>query len=316
MRKLRLVIGVIFLCLFYGIPLYAQGPWEAPQNSEGGATQQSVEPATTDPNIINPDTFTADKPAVTTTAPTVGAGAAIDVLYSKHVKAVIVPLDYAFSPDFKGGINIPYIEKEVTTAMGQDLKASGLGDISLWTKFRLGDERDLQGVTYFSVKLPTGKSDIDPTTDLPLGTGSYDFIINQTVSTIQGPFRLKGNIGYRWNTESDYTEAGTHYETQRGTVLNYLIGADYFTPLPGLIAYLNVAGLMIERSKEKQNGVDVALADSMKTLDIIAGVRFAITSSTAVRLGAIIPAWTQFDPDTLDPKHREVLLDAGFSGQF
>jgi hypothetical protein len=56
--------------------------------------------------------------------------------------------------------------------------------------------------------------------------------------------------------------------------------------------------------------------DRMKTLDLIAGVKYMFTNVTCLRLGVVIPAWTQFDPDAVDTQDREWMLDFGFSARF
>jgi hypothetical protein len=326
----RLCFVVLFLLMWN--QAYAQHPYgNGGQQSEGAATEQSVVPTAVDPNIIDPDTFPYEPPLVSGPAPTVGVGVSVNMLYSSHVKVYNIPVSYAVLPDLKVGMSFPYLDKTLTGEYtGQELTARGLGDISVWGKYRYGTESFIQGVTYFCAKLPTGdeKQFSNGQEQLALGTGSYDFIIDQTVSHQWGDFRFKGNIGYRFNTDSDYTETTTtgilaHFETREGNIFNYLAGAEYYTPIKGVIVYVNASGLVIQRSHLKETDVSTGAIiidgeknNRLKTLDLIAGIRVAINAIIAARLGVIIPVWTQFDPDVADPQNRDWAVDFGFGGQF
>jgi hypothetical protein len=343
------------------------GDAQSTQSTSGGATSQAVSPVIDNPVVANPDTFqtwaplidpTPEQPAAQTTetpatepakdgaestpeaapatAPAkttgLGAGVGLNVIWSKNVKGYTLPLSYAITPNLKVSVNIPYVSKSLTGEFtGVELTASGLGDIFTSVGYRYGNEvKFVQGITYFGVSIPTGQSKQfeGRQEKIALGSGTYDFSINQTVSRRIGKFRLIGSLGYRYNTKSDYSETDTFgryvkFENANGNIFSYLLGVDMRTPIRGLHAYLNFSGLNIERSRLKMtdlsNGniiVDGDRADRLTTLDINPGVKLILTKNIAFRLGLIIPTLTRYDSDAVNPASRDLTIDFGMAGTF
>lgn len=357
--QLTMILFIIFSCgLAYAGTVtinYGTGTATQMQSTSGSTTNQAVAPVIANPVVANPDTFTTSPPLIesapaptsttteqpapsgTTAAPPaeiagVGIGAGLNVILSEHVKGFSLPLSYKFTPNLRMSVNIPYISKTLTGEFtGEELTTSGLGDIFTNIGYRYGDEATfVQGITYFGVSLPTGASkQFEGRREvLPLGTGSYDFTINQTASKLLGNFRLIGSLGYRYNTKSDYTETDNYgrnvkFENKNGNMFTYFAGVDYRTPVRGLLVYCNLSGLIIARSHLKQTDVsdgtiinDGERADRLKTLDITPGVKLIITKNISIRLGVTIPAWTQYDSNVVNPVPRDLTFDFGMAGMF
>jgi hypothetical protein len=269
-----LSLGLIAISIFLFVAAaQAQEPWyqgyggSNQQSTAGGATVQAVTPIISNPVAVNPDFSAIPPPAPSApgtppAAPPPAAGTTeveFQSIYSRHVQVYRVPLSYAFTNNFKIGLSVPYVHKTLKGEYtGEELSARGLGDISLGVKYRYVDQRAIQWMTSFYLKLPTGedKQFENRQEQLSLGTGSYDFIVNQTVTGLIGNFILVGSVGYAFNTSSDYTETNNwgrlvKYENNAGNTFNYLMGAEYYTPVPKLLTYLNAAGLIMRRSHIK-----------------------------------------------------------------
>ena len=328
---------VLILTVLFGSHAYAQEPYfdkqGSQQSSGGGTTNQTTTAAASNPGIIIPDTFTEPVPLLEPEAPppALGVGTGLTVLWSSHVQAYVLPASYKIFPNLKVEASIPYIRKKLKGEYtNEELKASGVGDVSVGLKYRYGKEETLQGVTTVTVKFPTGdyKQFENRTEQLALGSGSYDFSINQTLSRIVGPFRILANVGYRLNTKNDYIETdifgrNVDFESRAGDLFNYLLGVQYGTPLKGLMLYLNTSGLLQERSHIKEtNTADGSLIrdedkkDRLGTMDLNLGAMLMITANAGVRLGVFIPLLTAFDPDVNDHASREWVTDFGFVARF
>jgi hypothetical protein len=343
-RHCTVSVCVIVIGLFLGISMaaaqetpiheyydhYGEGEWMEP--AEETATVQSVTTIVSNPVVINP-TFSAI-PAPTPAAPSIMPGtieASLQSLYSSPIQVYSIPLSYAFTENIKMELSVPYVRKQLKGEYtGADLTASGLGDITVGGKYRYGDIDRFQWITSFYLKLPTGKNEQfeDQHERLALGTGSYDFIINQSVSKLFGNFLTTANVGYTINTTGDYTETNNwgvnvRYENRAGNVFNYMAGAEYYTPARKLLAYANLAGIIMGHSHIKETYEDFPFLnrdedkqDGLKTLDLIAGVKYMFSEKRGLRLGIIAPLWTTHDNDAIDAEGRDWLIDFGLSSRF
>jgi len=317
----------------------AQEPWESPQSTAGAATVQSVTPLISNPVAIDPS-FSAipapfpPPPGAPPAAPPKVAGTTevgFQTIYSTHMQVYRIPMSYAFTDNFKMEINVPYVRKELRGEYtNKNLSTDGLGDISLGAKYHYSDAAGkIQGMTSFYLKLPTGeeKQFKGRREQLALGTGSYDLVINQTATAFFRNVMVIGNFGYAFNTGSDYTTnnwgRNVKYENEAGNVFNYLVDAEYYTPVRRLVAYMNMAGLIMGRSHIKETYLDGLggdrdenKKDRLKTMDFGAGVKYLVTEKTCLRLGFVAPVWTDFDPDANDTEGRDWLINFGFAGRF
>jgi len=348
-RKRQKIFSVLFLCTIL-FPLSSHSATFSissdfgltatteTQALDGGSTVQTVDsviggdelvtsfpeeqfgssPSDTDPSDTDPSVMGLSR----------SGGVGITMIISTHIKVYQLPLSYLVKPNFKIGVTIPYVQKNLKGRFnGEDLTDSGLGDVSANGKYRLGREDKLRSITSFYIKFPTGnqKQFAGGKERLALGTGSYDWIINEALSMKRSTMRYLFNLSYRFNGKSDYTEESTigsttgmfTFENKKGNVVRGYVGAEW-AALWKLKLYGKLAGMFVSAGEEKYNNdtrsidVDRTMDDALIAWDIIPGVKYQFSNTGSFRLGAIIPASTTYDPDVTDQKTREVIVDIGF----
>lgn len=147
------------------------------------------------------------------------ADVSFQTIYSTHMQVYRIPLSYAFTDNLKMELTVPYVRKHLKGEYtGEELTARGIGDISVGAKYRYGDLSKIQWMTSFYVKLPTGdeKQFKDRREQLALGTGSYDFAVNQSMTGFYRNMMFVASVGYSFNTKNDYTETSNF-----GTLVKY-----------------------------------------------------------------------------------------------
>jgi len=118
---------------------------------------------------------------------------------------------YGMTPDLSFTAQIPVVYRvfeQTISGVRKKRSSSGLGDIALCSKYRFW-RRDTLGVqqsaaVVLGIKLPTG----DDEADLPLGTGSTDWLFGLTAEHEGRRLYLFGDLRYRLNTEADNRTEG------------------------------------------------------------------------------------------------------------
>jgi hypothetical protein len=307
----------------------------SPQNMKGGATAQVINAAGYNPDWLSPDLFDP---------PQKYAGAGVQTFIAPQTQFILFPVSGTLPLPFESklGFDIPYVnrntDKEVQIpGQGTEERKGGLGDITLRYRFKYGKEEFAKGVTAIGVKLPTGdeRQFEGGVEQLPSGTGSTDFILNQVVSLRRGPFRLVTSVGYRFNTMGAYSDTfldgrPARFRQRQGDTFTGMGGIEYFTPVKGLSVYAKIAGMVTQRSKvswgyEDDGSVilDQHRADSLKTIDVATGIVYLLPLKLRGRdfalgfhAGVLIPALTSFDKNVQNPTGRGVIFDTGFGGVF
>ncbi len=316
----------------------------SPAIKPGGANYITMVPTANNTSMQNPDTF-ENSPAEEKDAKKeegkeakkvdqaiikveVGANHA----YSNHVKTYNIPFSINVIPDLKFGIVAPYLLVDMQTVSGTETKVNGIGDIASYLRYRYGNENNiLQGVTQIGMSFPTGnyKRYLDNWVEtISLGTGTYSVNIDQNFSKVIGNFKVVANLGYTMSigdVSYDFNANSSVYEHKYkvGNILNYGIHLDY-KPTANLALYLKATGLSVDRGRESLRNVygtfnsEWDRYDSMSTLDITPGIKYRIWKDVIIRLGAVIPAWTQHDSDTPENmrEKREYAIDFGLNASF
>ncbi len=318
-------------------------PIVSPQNIKGGATGQVINAAGYNPDWLHPDLFDP--------LPQYG-GVGAQGFIAPQTQFVLFPASgkLPFPFDAKLNVDTPYVhrksEKEVQRtgipgvipATDPKEDSGGLGDLTLRHRIRFGNENEIaQGVTTLGVKLPTGDQQQfeNGVEQLPTGTGSVDFIVNQAFSLRRGPIRLVTSVGYRFNTTAAYSETfvdgrPARFRQRQGNTFTGMGGVEYFTPLRGLSVYAKVAGMITQRSRVRWTHedfgdtiLDEKRADGLKTIDVATGLAYSFRLPFRGRgfdlgfhAGVLIPAMTNFDQGVQNPTGRGVVFDFGFGGAF
>ena len=345
--QMRTILVLLILLVVFSTPVSAGQvtvglSFEEPQDAqaiEGGATVQTLEAQTSTETAAETITELTTEPEEEAPeeeaekrgllAGTTSAG--IGVIYSKHLQVYKIPISYKITKSIKLGLILPYVRKDLKGRFGgEDLTDEGLGDIATSVKYIISKEKFRLVSTLF-IKFPTGnnKQFEDGKERLSLGTGSYDWIWSESILLKTDRFkkiRYLGGLSYRYNGRGDYSEKGTisgvtgnyTFNNKKGDVLFGFAGVEWLTPKPKLRAYFNLAGMYIWAGDEEYHNdtytvnVKRDLDDSLGTFDVIPGIKYQITKKSAARLGAIIPVYTQYDPDIEDEKSRGISVDFGF----
>ena len=140
-------------------------------------------------------------------------GREMDDPQDRKATRIIFPTEiiYGLTTNLALTTRIPVVyrtfEKNAASGKDQD-RSAGLGDILFRSKYRFW-RRDTLGVqqaaaVVLGVKLPTGNDEAD----LPLGTGSTDYIFGLTAGHEGRRLYVFGDLRYRLNTEANGVRAG------------------------------------------------------------------------------------------------------------
>jgi hypothetical protein len=142
----------------------------------------------------------------------------------------------------------------------QDVRASGLGDVTLMANYLLfkttDDSKSLKHMITVGggLKLPTGKHDdtdqgklVNP--NFQLGTGSVDFLLNAVYTVRYKQVGVNVETGYKINTRNtdDYLFGNQHY----------LSSQVFYSKKLGIFTLLPNAGIYYERASHHKDGASV-----------------------------------------------------------
>jgi len=193
---------------------------------------------------------------------------------------------YGMTPDLAVTARIPVVYRTIEQTISgvrEKRSSSGLGDISLRSKYRFW-RRDTLGVQQaaafvLGVKLPTG----DDEAELPLGSGSTDFLFGLTAAHEGRRLYVFGDLRYRLNTEANNRREGDVFFYDAAIGFRPVL-TDYYRP--DLVLLLEMNGELAQRddfaSKAKANsgGETVWLGPnfllSYRNLMLKGGLRFPI----------------------------------------
>lgn len=178
---------------------------------------------------------------------------------------------YGFTEKFSGMATIPYVYKKQRTSSGSDRitrKASGLGDITLLSKYRVLTKDSPGATSRLSIlgglEVPTGRSgDSDSVGKLSrafqIGSGSWDPILGVAYSNQTLENEWDYNFTYQFNTEARNFEFGD--------ILKYNIAyqkriVPWELPDEGLYTQFNAVVELNGEWKQKNRDASGSIADS------------------------------------------------------
>ncbi len=249
----------------------------------------------------------------------------VSAYYSSNVLFIYLPLGYTITERIAVNASIPYVKRDLEYK-GETYSASGLGDIKVGGAYftLVGDEltgisgalKDLQGVTYLNVTVPTGDAEAeDKGVPVPLGSGGFSFNLKQTLTKKIEMIRVFGNISIIYSLPAEYKPAGGEKITEeRGAVVSLLLGGEY-TVIENLSAYLKLNYVYIGEGQQKIGGTWYDSNDALQTIDIIPGAKYSILPGTlSAYLALVVPVYTKNDPDAEDPENRGWGVNFGVTG--
>jgi len=219
-----------------------------------------------------------------------------DATVTKNLEFFNLPFVYRPIHSLPFGLAVPLVHRS-----GSD--AYGVGDISASVGYRWGTPLKVLGITTGFIKAPTGDVDRrDSGHFLPLGSGSWDFALYQTLIKRFGYSRGELTIGYRLNTAADFDADvnfdGTddHVDLQYGNVVNVIVGVDREIPaVAGLIGSLQIDSRWIEetdltvRDGVTDTKVPTRTPGAVILVDVVPRVKYFVAAGTPVTLGLRIP---------------------------
>ena len=170
-------------------------------------------------------------------------GDEINDLLDQKATRLVFPTEiiYGVTPDLAVTARIPVVYRtfEKTTGGVKDKdRSSGIGDVTIRSKYRFW-RRDTLGVqqaaaVVLGIKFPTG----DDEAELPLGTGSTDFLFGLTTGHEGRRLYAFGDLLYRVNTEANDVSAGNIFFYDAAMGFRPIL-TDYYRPDLVLLVEMN-----------------------------------------------------------------------------
>jgi|GEM_PF-2525920 len=247
---------------------------------------------------------------VTTAAGAFGIG--FDATVTKDLELFTIPFVYRPIHSVPLGLAVPLIHRS-----GKDGDVYGIGDVSASAGYRWGTPLKVLGITTAFIKAPTGDPNREDSGEfLPLGSGSWDFALYQTLIKRFGYSRGELTIGYRLNTAADF-DADVNFDgtddrvdLEYGDVINLIVGLDReIRAVSGLVGSLQIDTRRILSTDLKVR--DGATATDIETdtpgattlVDLLPRVKYFVAPGTPLTVGLRIPV--------NHTDNREIALDFG-----
>ncbi|MBI4525980.1 MAG: transporter [Deltaproteobacteria bacterium] len=225
-----------------------------------------------------------------------------------HVVQIPTILGYNLATDAVVNVVVPYVIKEFKSPDKRRLDARGVGDISLFGKYRLYREDVPRGSTQFSLigglELPTGdttqrKDGVKLPPPLQLGSGGVDPLLGLAASWISAFHALEGGVQFKYNSRHD----GFRF----GTVTNYDLAYAYqlYPKWPIENAQL---GLLLEFNGEHRErnilGGNKASASGGDTIFLSPGIQYIFLDNALVETSFQVPVLDRVNGKQLHQDYR------------
>jgi len=247
---------------------------------------------------------------VTTAAGAFGVG--FDATVTKDLELFTIPFVYRPIHSVPLGLAVPLIHRS-----GQHGDVYGIGDVSASAGYRWGTPLKALGITTAFIKAPTGDPNRKDSGEfLPLGSGSWDFALYQTLIKRFGYSRGELTFGYRLNTAADF-DADVNFDgrddrvdLEYGDVINVIVGVDReIRSVSGLVGSLQIdTRRILETDLKVRDGAtgtkfatDTPGATTL--VDVLPRVKYFVAPGTPLTIGLRIPV--------NHTDNREIALDFG-----
>ena len=213
--------------------------------------------------------------------PKIGIG--IDALMSNDLQIYTIPLSYAINRNFAVQVNLPVVTAKFDDNNdGISNSNTGIGDVSLTLKHRIGSENDLAALfSLVTAKFPSGDA------NKGLGTGTYDITLTEKVIKRFGDFRGTIMLGVT-QPLNDPTIQGSKVEY--GTTVAYMAALEHTFFLPDLWFGVRAEGLHALETR-----IDgIAQGNALTTLDLVPEFKYFFKRRASVNLGVNFPVYTDY----------------------
>ncbi len=320
-HRMLLMVLTVFLVIGLSNISLAQDQYDEDHQVEDYSTTPLVQPTIEDFAPIP----VADTGKVADEAP-LGVNGYVEV--SEKQKIFSLTPNYRFSEKFALKARLPFIIERNRTYFGGEESASGLGDIGFDGEYthRFNSPSKLLRLQA-TVKLPTGDNENiegDDEVKVPLGTGSFDFMIRGqfTRSTRKSGFLasalLRNNSSGEAVFQRDLYAGDSETQTITTTNGNEFVASLFGRYMVGSGVWLNLgASAMITGNGETENhttdttGGDWTTSSEVNQksslLDLYPGISYKFGPVTPY-LGARIPLSTSYDNEFLEEERDTVFI--------
>ncbi len=206
-------------------------------------------------------------------------------------------LTYGLTGDWAAGVELPWVRHEEGGA-----RASGLGDVALFTKYRFWRRDRLGSQESAAVLLRVLTDSGDDRADPPLGSGSTDTVLGLT-------WGYEGRKWYRWASLRYRRNGENGAGLRRGDrLLIDLVGGIRPRPSgyrePDTVWLLELNGEIAQRAR--RHGVD--LADSGGRQWFLSPGLFWTRRNFAIKAGVQIPVASDLNGDQSETDYRARLI--------
>jgi len=214
---------------------------------------------------------------------------------------------FGINEHFTVRMAVPYITKRLDRGGAlPSLRASGLGDIALLSKFRFyqrtGRAETTEASMLFGLELPTGRNGVrDRGMRLPAalqpGSGSTDAILGGAFTRVDGRWLLNADLIAKLNTEADDYRFGNTFRADIGGQYRFhpahYVRFDQFTL--NLIGELNASW----SGRDHLDGALVADSGGSKVF-LTTGVQAIFNRNFVIEAAVQIPVALQLNDDQLE----------------
>ena len=247
-----------------------------------------TQPAESTPAVAQPVETTPSStpqqaaPAAPAAKPAPKIGIGVDAVMSDNLKVYTIPVSYAINRNFAVQMNIPVVTAKFDDATGSAATNTGIGDVSLTLKHRIGSEHGLGALfSLVTAKFPSGDA------DKGLGTGTYDITLTEKVIKRFGDFRgtLMAGVTQPLNKP---TILGSSVEY--GTTVSYMAAVEHTLVLSDLWFGVRAEGL--HSFETKIDGL--AQNNALTTLDLAPEFKYYFKKNASANLGVNVPVYTDY----------------------
>jgi hypothetical protein len=249
---------------------------------------------------------------------TVSGGAGFVTTVRDGDLSVFIPLSVALWDTVKFGVMPSLMYRRPRGGDSND-GLSGFGDTEVGLKFKYSVGHKALGFTGLRLKLPTG----DPQAKnnegmrLPLGTGSLDFILSQSVLTfLREDFNAFVSFALRFNGPYTYTAAGVEVTEQYSHALYYYFQADLNLHKHEWFIYTALGGEYSGEGRVETEEKITGFKDRLFLTELTLGVKYYVTDDIGLQLGATYPIVIGEQEDNPSPYPRQLSPHLAFQSWF
>lgn len=209
-------------------------------------------------------------------------------------------------------LNLPSVSRSELNSAGTDVASRGLGDMSLAFRYSIGNPHKLSAISHLWVKFPTG-STREFNVNIPIGSGSYDFLIAQSFGKRFPKSRLDilATVGYRINSAFATRVNHLILKSRAGNGFHYWLTSELGVSKKFSLM-LKAGGAWLQEGWQETSDVRTNNNSQLFTFDIAPGIHYKAGGGFAsLFLDVALPAASAYDPEVTNPRARDFIVNFG-----